>query len=345
MAKALEKDKSRRYASAGELASDIRRYLQGGSILARRSSSWERCWRWARLNPSIAVLGGVLAGVLVLSTAVALLAAGRFANMAKRRAPDLATAERSARAAAQDETYRAMLSEVKALRAGRQPGWRGKRSRISPDSPSCRRLVATWSSSAPRPWPASGSSTSRRWPGSRGCRRECIGRVQPRPARPLCRRTRMGRSSSGMSPQEVREDVPGWPRGRVRWASRGADVCRYLADGSLVYDPRGASCRLPRPPGPSVRPARRSTAARAYRAGRRSAGRWIAIGWTDSWIRFTMPPRAAAPAAIPRGCIAAPLSPDGRWLATEDRTARSCCTGRTRTPPSRSVASRGGRRV
>ncbi len=96
--------------------------------------------------------------VLVLATIGSLLAAGRFANVAERqgnsaraersarleadlarkaaekdrKGADLAreaaekdrTAAEKARASAQAETYRAMLSEVKALRAGHQLGWR-----------------------------------------------------------------------------------------------------------------------------------------------------------------------------------------------------------------------------
>ncbi len=137
VAKALEKDKRRRYASAGELASDIRRYLRGEPILAREVSPAERYWQWARRNPFVAALGGVLTGVLVLATVGSLLAARRFASLAEREASSAAR-ERSARvdadiarqtaeaagAAAQAETYRAVLSEVKALRAGHQLGWR-----------------------------------------------------------------------------------------------------------------------------------------------------------------------------------------------------------------------------
>jgi eukaryotic-like serine/threonine-protein kinase len=132
VAKALEKDKTRRYASAKDLASDIRRYLRGEPILARQVGTMERTLRWARRNPSIAALAGVLAGVLVLGTVGSMLAAGRFARLAERE-HKAATAERSARLeadgarkAAQAETYRAVLSEVKALRAGHQPGWREK---------------------------------------------------------------------------------------------------------------------------------------------------------------------------------------------------------------------------
>ena len=52
VAKALEKDKRQRYASAGDLASDIRRYLSGEGILAREVRLAERSWRWARRHPS-----------------------------------------------------------------------------------------------------------------------------------------------------------------------------------------------------------------------------------------------------------------------------------------------------
>jgi hypothetical protein len=41
-AKAMEKDPQRRYPSAGELAEDIERYLQGLPVLARSTPLWER---------------------------------------------------------------------------------------------------------------------------------------------------------------------------------------------------------------------------------------------------------------------------------------------------------------
>jgi WD40 repeat protein/predicted Ser/Thr protein kinase len=137
VAKALAKDKRQRYTSAGDLGSDIRRYLGGEPILARKVSPAERYWRWARRNPFIAALGGILTGVLLLATVASLLAVRRFASLAEL-AGNSAKRERAARldadvarqaaeaagAAAQAETYRAVLSEVKALRAGHQLGWR-----------------------------------------------------------------------------------------------------------------------------------------------------------------------------------------------------------------------------
>src|SRR5205823_913304 len=46
------------------------------------------------------------------------------AEMARDEADQARAASEKSRAAAQAETYRAMLSETRALRAGHQPGWR-----------------------------------------------------------------------------------------------------------------------------------------------------------------------------------------------------------------------------
>ena len=41
----------RAYATAGQLAEDLRRFVAGRPILARRSSAIERSWRWSKRNP------------------------------------------------------------------------------------------------------------------------------------------------------------------------------------------------------------------------------------------------------------------------------------------------------
>jgi WD40 repeat protein len=76
--KAADRDPARRYPTAGELADDLEHFLADEPIRARRQTQLERYLRWARRNPGIAVLGGVLTAVLALVTLASLLAAGYF---------------------------------------------------------------------------------------------------------------------------------------------------------------------------------------------------------------------------------------------------------------------------
>jgi predicted Ser/Thr protein kinase len=76
-AKALEKDKTRRYASARDLASDIRRYLRGEPILARPASALYQLRKFARRNKGlVAGVSGIIAALLV-GTVVSILFALR----------------------------------------------------------------------------------------------------------------------------------------------------------------------------------------------------------------------------------------------------------------------------
>ncbi len=63
--KAIEREPSHRYASASELADDLRRFVDDEPIRARRTSPAERLVRWARRNPAIAALGCVVALLLL----------------------------------------------------------------------------------------------------------------------------------------------------------------------------------------------------------------------------------------------------------------------------------------
>ncbi|MFO0946300.1 MAG: serine/threonine-protein kinase [Planctomycetota bacterium] len=51
--KAMAREPKHRYATAGEFADDLRRYLQGNPVHARRLNALERSWRWMRKNPVI----------------------------------------------------------------------------------------------------------------------------------------------------------------------------------------------------------------------------------------------------------------------------------------------------
>jgi formylglycine-generating enzyme required for sulfatase activity len=52
--KCLQKEPGRRYPGCQELADDLRRWLDGEPIQARRAGRAERAWRWARKNPALA---------------------------------------------------------------------------------------------------------------------------------------------------------------------------------------------------------------------------------------------------------------------------------------------------
>ncbi len=63
--KAMAKEPARRYASADDLARDLRHYLSGEPIVARRAGEIERLYRWSRRNPLTAVLTTLAAVLLV----------------------------------------------------------------------------------------------------------------------------------------------------------------------------------------------------------------------------------------------------------------------------------------
>src|SRR5437667_1002834 len=65
--KCLEKDPSRRYASALALAEDLERWLKHEPIRARRTGIFARGRKWVRRNPTIAIMAAL---VLILSGAV-----------------------------------------------------------------------------------------------------------------------------------------------------------------------------------------------------------------------------------------------------------------------------------
>jgi WD40 repeat protein/serine/threonine protein kinase len=58
--KCLHKEPARRFASAGELADDLRRFLDGRPVRARRIGPTMQAWRWCRRNPALAGLAAAL---------------------------------------------------------------------------------------------------------------------------------------------------------------------------------------------------------------------------------------------------------------------------------------------
>ena len=117
--KAIEKDPGDRYATAEAMAEDLRRFLDDEPIQARRASAPERCARWARRNPVIAALGGVLTAVLVGATIASVLIAGWMAALAKRN-EDAAWSERGARVDAQAAQKQAEADRLEADRQSQE---------------------------------------------------------------------------------------------------------------------------------------------------------------------------------------------------------------------------------
>ena len=107
--KTLEKDKSRRYASAGDLASDIRRYLRGEAILARPASALYQLRKFARRHRAlVAGASGIFAALLV-GTVVSIVFALRAADNARVAAENARMANERERDA-NYQSYRARIA-------------------------------------------------------------------------------------------------------------------------------------------------------------------------------------------------------------------------------------------
>jgi serine/threonine-protein kinase len=63
--KCLEKDRRRRYATAVELAEDLRRFLDGKPVMARPIGSVERSWKWVRRHPALSLLLATTAAAII----------------------------------------------------------------------------------------------------------------------------------------------------------------------------------------------------------------------------------------------------------------------------------------
>jgi serine/threonine protein kinase/tetratricopeptide (TPR) repeat protein len=82
-AKALEKDKTRRYQTCAALAGDIERYLADQPILARPPSATYQLRKFARRNKPLVAAGAIIATSLVATTAVSTVFAVNEARQRK----------------------------------------------------------------------------------------------------------------------------------------------------------------------------------------------------------------------------------------------------------------------
>ena len=76
--KCLHKEPARRYATAGAMADDLKRYLDGEPIAARRTPAWERAAKWVRRRPvvaaswfaAVALAVGLVGGIIARQAAL-----------------------------------------------------------------------------------------------------------------------------------------------------------------------------------------------------------------------------------------------------------------------------------
>jgi WD40 repeat protein/tRNA A-37 threonylcarbamoyl transferase component Bud32 len=137
--KCLEKAPRKRYLTAQALAEDLERWFAGEPIVARPAGWPERLAKWAKRRPAVA---GLMLTLLVSLAGLLGLAAWSYARISQalddveaQRVAAVAAGEREAlqrreaekaRDAAVAETYRALLSETRALRLAHPPGWRAE---------------------------------------------------------------------------------------------------------------------------------------------------------------------------------------------------------------------------
>jgi serine/threonine protein kinase len=128
--RAMEKDRARRYDSAGALGADIRRYLRGDAVVAAPPSRGYQARKFVTRNRSAVVATGAV-GLALLAGAIGFAWQARTAQ----RERDVATAERNRAVMAEAETAKRadelkkvsdfqskMLSQVDPVEAGKRLG-------------------------------------------------------------------------------------------------------------------------------------------------------------------------------------------------------------------------------
>jgi serine/threonine protein kinase len=111
--KAMDKDPAGRYATAGELAEDLKRFLDARPVAARRRSLLDRAAKWSLRHKAIVASATLTAAILLIGTAVAsVLVASK--EHERRTAADSARAlEARLRAQAEDQAEEGRKRQVR----------------------------------------------------------------------------------------------------------------------------------------------------------------------------------------------------------------------------------------
>ncbi|MBX3414964.1 MAG: protein kinase [Pirellulales bacterium] len=118
VSKCLEKEPQRRYADAGELAEDLRRFLAHEPIRAKPTPLWRRTWKLARRRPvaTLAVLAALLVAVVFV---------GGWSVVAGQRAASTRRIEMAETAAAETDRHDRQMQYVSSIRRAADAGRRG----------------------------------------------------------------------------------------------------------------------------------------------------------------------------------------------------------------------------
>ena len=148
VAKAMAKDVSGRYSTAQDLGDDLRRFLEGRPVKARRASAWEQVIRWGRRNPAVASLLTALVAVFFAGFAAVTVQWRRAEIRGESGQPDGRGRDRG----------RVPRSRASASEAQAQAADAGLRSRPGPRPPRRRRSGAALDGRGP---PASAPRATR----------------------------------------------------------------------------------------------------------------------------------------------------------------------------------------
>ncbi len=107
--KCLNKRPSDRYATAADLAEDLRRFLGGEPTLARPAGQTERLWRWCQRKPAIAALT-VAVCLLVLLFAIGSPIVAYRMNLAREAAENLRSRAEASEGVARQRLYAADMN-------------------------------------------------------------------------------------------------------------------------------------------------------------------------------------------------------------------------------------------
>ncbi len=121
--KALAKDPNDRFASADELAAELRRFIENRPIRSRPMPYYQQFWRWCKRNPWLAtanITAAALTTILaIVSTAAALVYHDRNEQVARDN-QRIQIAERATR----EQLFGSLLAQGRAGRLSRQMGQR-----------------------------------------------------------------------------------------------------------------------------------------------------------------------------------------------------------------------------